>query len=535
MTSESDEFVNIWADASDDNQFYREWSIIGSAKHPAHELQATNALKKIYPDHSMVLTHQNILEFPEAVFLPLPNAPLINIAFFLPGARTNGKATGALIDQIVFGAFTGAWDKYDFIVYAITAGASAVAKSTFDPRVVSVGILVRHLASRCPTNPGRELLLNFGLWMYSLHEEIWVYNPGWTKDHALWESIQSADWKDVILDEGFKKDLQKDVYGFFKSEAVYKELAIPWKRGIIMHGPPGNGKTISIKVIMKTCDALGFTPLYVKSFRNGEFAIQQVFDKARQESPCVIVLEDLDALINDSNRSFFLNQLDGLQGNDGLLVIGTTNHFDRLDPGLSSRPSRFDRKYKFDDPTWEERVLYVKYWQNKLKDNKDIDFPNTLVDEVADETKDFSFAYLKEAFVSCLVTLAGWEGDDKPSFGSALKAQIRTLRKQLDKTKSTEAGAERDFRPLFDTISDAAPARTVFLASTSNFAGTQPQDERDFLVLDNLQQPGHGNISELMAQMTVTRFEEMLSALPTPSARDSTPAQIVGVAHSPLE
>ncbi len=70
----------------------------------------------------------------------------------------------------------------------------------------------------------------------------------------------------------------------------------------------------------------------------------EVFNKARQLSPCVLVLEDLDSLVDDVNRSFFLNQLDGLEKNDGLLVIGTTNHFDRLDPGISTRPSRFDRK-----------------------------------------------------------------------------------------------------------------------------------------------------------------------------------------------
>lgn len=52
----------------------------------------------------------------------------------------------------------------------------------------------------------------------------------------------------------------------------------------------------------------------------------------------------IKSLINERNRSFFLNQLDGLEGNDGLLIIGTTNHFERLDPGLSTRPSRFDRK-----------------------------------------------------------------------------------------------------------------------------------------------------------------------------------------------
>jgi SpoVK/Ycf46/Vps4 family AAA+-type ATPase len=69
-----------------------------------------------------------------------------------------------------------------------------------------------------------------------------------------------------------------------------------------------------------------------------------VFAKARAEAPCVLILEDLDSLINDKNRSFFLNQLDGLENNDGLLVIGSTNHYDRLDPAITKRPSRFDRK-----------------------------------------------------------------------------------------------------------------------------------------------------------------------------------------------
>jgi transitional endoplasmic reticulum ATPase len=125
----------------------------------------------------------------------------------------------------------------------------------------------------------------------------------------------------------------------------------------------GNGKTISIKVILKTCHAEGYSPLYVKSFQGSSYissmkhstdqtsgwkgeeaAMADVFGKARQMAPCVLILEDLDSLINDRNRSFFLNQLDGLEGNDGLLVIGSTNHFERLDPGLSTRPSRFDRK-----------------------------------------------------------------------------------------------------------------------------------------------------------------------------------------------
>ncbi|KAJ6539518.1 P-loop containing nucleoside triphosphate hydrolase protein [Mycena capillaripes] len=388
--SEADDFVNIWADATDeDKEFHRQWSTQASAKHMDPPFMAANALKKIYPDHSLILTTQGIIfYFPDALFSPLPNAPLVTITDFYPGQRTNGQATGVLVDQIKFAAFVAVWDKYDFTVYVVTYPSGYGTATLF---------CILH---KGPEDPARKLILDAGLWAYTPQGEIWVYNQGyWRKDRMLWVDLQKASWEDVILKEEFKKALQKDVYGFFKSEAIYRELGIPWKRGIIMHGPPGNGKTISIKVIMKTCDALDFAPLYVKSFQHyagEEVAMQQVFDKARQMSPCVIVLEDLDALITDRNRSFFLNQLDGLQGNDGLLVIGTTNHFDRLDPGLSTRPSRFDRKYLFDDPDKDERVLYVQYWQNKLKSNDKIDFPDALVDEVAGLTDQFSFAYLKE-------------------------------------------------------------------------------------------------------------------------------------------
>ena len=102
-----------------------------------------------------------------------------------------------------------------------------------------------------------------------------------------------------------------------------------------------------MKAVMKDCDQRGHAPLYVKTFKSWmgeEAAMQSVFEKARQMAPCVLILEDLDSLINPSNRSFFLNQIDGLSNNDGLLVIGTTNHLNNIDPALRSRPSRFDRK-----------------------------------------------------------------------------------------------------------------------------------------------------------------------------------------------
>lgn len=93
-------------------------------------------------------------------------------------------------------------------------------------------------------------------------------------------------------------------------------------------------------------------------------------------------------------------------------MVASTNHLDQLDPGLSSRPSRFDRKYLFPLPSKEERVLYCDYWRGKLKSKPSIEFPKKLCAAIAGITQDFSFAYLKEAFVATLLTIANGRTDD---------------------------------------------------------------------------------------------------------------------------
>ena len=93
-------------------------------------------------------------------------------------------------------------------------------------------------------------------------------------------------------------------------------------------------------------------------------------------------------------------------------MVGTTNHLDQLDPGLSSRPSRFDRKYLFPLPSTEERVLYCEYWRDKLASKPSIKFPKKLCPAIAGITQDFSFAYLKEAFVATLLVIAGNRSED---------------------------------------------------------------------------------------------------------------------------
>ena len=117
-------------------------------------------------------------------------------------------------------------------------------------------------------------------------------------------------------------------------------------------------------------------------------------------------------------------------------MIGSTNYLERLDPGISKRPSRFDRKYLFPKPNYEERIQYAEYWRHKLAKAKhedasevaeddlvdlgevDIEFPKELSPEIARITDKFSFAFLNEAFVATLLSLAA---QDPPSDDASLR------------------------------------------------------------------------------------------------------------------
>ena len=98
-------------------------------------------------------------------------------------------------------------------------------------------------------------------------------------------------------------------------------------------------------------------------------------------------------------------------------MVASTNHLDQLDPGLSSRPSRFDRKYLFPLPSEEERVLYCNYWREKLKNKPSVEFPKELCVAIAGITQEFSFAYMKEAFVATLLTIANRRSEDARTCG----------------------------------------------------------------------------------------------------------------------
>ena len=211
--------------------------------------------------------------------------------------------------------------------------------------------------------------------------------------------------------------------------------------------------------------------LYVKSFagcHNDFYAIREVFEKARAVTPCLLVFEDLDSLVKEKVRSFFLNEVDGIEDNHGIMIIGSTNYLGKLDPSITQRPSRFDRKYQFALPAQAERERYAEYWRKKLIKNRRVEFPEGLVTVIADLTDGFSFAYLKEAFITSLLSIVGAkrrgadepeglikadgeangnvEGKDNP-FAKVLlwrvmQKEIQTLRAQMEAAKESKESAE---------------------------------------------------------------------------------------------
>ncbi len=268
-------------------------------------------------------------------------------------------------------------------------------------------------------------------WNEEIRAEVLVFDNGhWHKDEHLFQDIKNSTFENLILRGELKQEIREDVEQFFQSRDLYEEHDIPWKRGLLFVGPAGNGKTHTLKAIINT---IGYPCLYVKSFRAphtgmaDEANIRQVFDRARRNAPCVLVLEDLDSLITSQNRSFFLNELDGFAANIGIITLATTNHPERLDPAILERPSRFDRKYPFGLPELAERKAYIRLWNESLKPALRLTDDDIVT--LSDMTDTFSFAYLKELFLSSKMR---WIA--KPQQGTMAQVmgeQVERLREQM--------------------------------------------------------------------------------------------------------
>ena len=264
-------------------------------------------------------------------------------------------------------------------------------------------------------------------WSCEVRGEILVYDSFFEKNQQLFDSIKSANFDNLILPETSKQQIQDDFQRFFNSREVYERYGIPWKRGALFIGPPGNGKTHTLKALI---NQLGKPCIYVRSFHD-EDDISEVFKRARMLAPSVVVLEDLDSMITKINLAFFLNELDGFRANTGVVVLATTNHPEKLDAAILERPSRFDRKYYFTLPAETERLAYIRKWHDDLQ--PEMRLSEAVTAGLVQKTEGFSFAYLKELVVASMME---WVTDGgATSMDHIIIAQAELLLAQMNNQK----------------------------------------------------------------------------------------------------
>lgn len=301
--------------------------------------------------------------------------------------------------------------------------------------VVTIGFLEQHCRTLhhyilSPSQEvSRKFLQTICAWNHDVRNEVLVFDGGhWQKSKDLYSDIKAASFENLILAGNEKEEIIGDLSGFFAAKAKYDQYGIAWKRGVLFLGPPGNGKTHAVKAAI---NLLGKPCLYVKSFkaqyRTDHDNIRAVFKQARQSAPCILIFEDLDSLIDNQNRSFFLNEMDGFASNSGILTIGTTNHPERLDPSIMERPSRFDRKYTFNLPEPANRLSFLRMFGERLEEDLRLDEES--LKEIATATDGYSYAYLKELYLSSMIK---WVGEAQPrKFSEIMLGQCATLKAQM--------------------------------------------------------------------------------------------------------
>lgn len=181
------------------------------------------------------------------------------------------------------------------------------------------------------------------------------------------DSLRSADVvkkkidKEVLVYEKGSElfNVLNDIKMFFnkKTKKMYEKLQIPYKRGIIIYGEPGNGKSAMIrKIIMDVSDVNKI--IISPNIHDITTVLHDLITSIND--PSIIVIEDIDSLINTHNRSAFLNILDGITTNKSVYFIGTTNYPEKIDPAFMNRSGRFDRTYEIGKPSEEFRKLFFK-------------------------------------------------------------------------------------------------------------------------------------------------------------------------------
>lgn len=183
----------------------------------------------------------------------------------------------------------------------------------------------------------------------------------------------------------------EEIEAFWDLEEKFRESDIPYKRGMILYGPPGSGKTCTLRIAIENLTKRGgividFGDTYM--FKEGYEILRDIHD----DMPLIVLMEDLDAILRRNSESEVMNVLDGVYDIDRTVFLATTNYPEQLGSRIMNRPSRFDKKIFIGMPSEEAREQYIR--------SKLIDEDDATVKQWVKDTNGMSIAHLKELYVA---------------------------------------------------------------------------------------------------------------------------------------
>ena len=203
------------------------------------------------------------------------------------------------------------------------------------------------------------------------------------------QSSEGIHFADVAGEDEAKENLQ-EIVNYLHDPSKYKEIGASMPKGILLVGPPGTGKTMLAKAVAGEANVPFFSisgSEFVEMFVGmGASKVRELFNQAKEKAPCIVFIDEIDAIGQkrsggayggNDEREQTLNQLltemDGFEGNNGVIILAATNRPESLDPALT-RPGRFDRRVPVELPDLKGREAILRVHAKKVKLEPDVDF-----------------------------------------------------------------------------------------------------------------------------------------------------------------
>ena len=215
------------------------------------------------------------------------------------------------------------------------------------------------------------------------------FNMGKSNAKVYVKSSDGIKFSDVAGEDEAKENLT-EIVDYLHNPDKYREIGASMPKGILLVGPPGTGKTMLAKAVAGEANVPFFSMSgseFVEMFVGmGASKVRDLFKQAKEKAPCIVFIDEIDAIGQKRNtggmggndeREQTLNQLltemDGFEGNTGVIILAATNRPESLDPALT-RPGRFDRRVPVELPDLKGREEILKVHAKKIKVSDDVDF-----------------------------------------------------------------------------------------------------------------------------------------------------------------